>query len=111
MICAISFLYNSVRSQCESAVRGNMATSQHEGHANQLDLLIRAGNVSLWAHDLDTGAKVNARDMFFYRDRRALLCLVERRSNGGQSGSDHLGSNLHGVATRVIKPGLGGNKV
>ncbi|CAF89314.1 unnamed protein product, partial [Tetraodon nigroviridis] len=24
-----------------------MATSQHEGHANQLDLLIRAGNVSL----------------------------------------------------------------
>lgn len=24
-----------------------MATSQHEGHANQLDLLIRAGNVPL----------------------------------------------------------------
>lgn len=24
----------------------NMATSQHEGHANQLDLLIRAGNGS-----------------------------------------------------------------
>lgn len=41
-----------------------MATSQHEGHANQLDLLIRAGNVSLFAHDLDPGAKVNARCVF-----------------------------------------------
>lgn len=38
-----------------------MATSQHEGHANQLDLLIRAGNVFLYVHDLDLGAKVKAR--------------------------------------------------
>lgn len=87
-----------------------MATSQHEGHANQLDLLIRAGNVSLQVHDLDTGAKVKARDMLFYLDRRASVRLV-RRSNGGQSGSDHLGSTMHGVATRVIKPVLRGDKL
>lgn len=42
----------------------NMATSQHEGHANQLDLLIRAGNVTLCSHNPDKGASVNARLVF-----------------------------------------------
>lgn len=42
----------------------NMATSQHEGHANQLDLLIRAGNVSLCTYNLDPGAKVKALVVF-----------------------------------------------
>lgn len=39
----------------------NMATSQHEGHANQLDLLIRAGNVFLCTYNLDPRANANAR--------------------------------------------------
>lgn len=41
-----------------------MATSQHEGHANQLDLLIRAGNVSICFHIADPGANVNAGRVF-----------------------------------------------
>lgn len=41
-----------------------MATSQHEGHANQLDLLIRAGNVSFRTHHLDPGASSDARAVF-----------------------------------------------
>lgn len=64
VIWTSSFPYNSVRSQCESTARGNMATSQHEGHANQLDLLIRAGNVHFCTQSLDPGAKVNARLVF-----------------------------------------------
>lgn len=35
-----------------------------------------------------------------------LVRSVVRESNGGQSGSDHLGSDLHGVAPRLIKPCL-----
>lgn len=35
-----------------------------------------------------------------------LVRSVVRESNGGQSGSDHLGSDLHGVATRIVKPCL-----
>lgn len=41
-----------------------MATSQHEGHANQLDLLIRAGNVYLSTHNFDPGANFNVRVVF-----------------------------------------------
>lgn len=42
----------------------NMATSQHEGHANQLDLLIRAGNVSLCTCNFDPGADSNTGGVF-----------------------------------------------
>lgn len=42
-----------------------MATSQHEGHANQLDLLIRAGNLILYVYDFEPEAEVNARAAFF----------------------------------------------
>lgn len=42
----------------------NMATSQHEGHANQLDLLIRAGNVPSPTHGLELRARANVRGLF-----------------------------------------------
>lgn len=44
-----------------------MATSLHEGPANQLDLLIRAGNVSVFNSNLDPGAKLTARLCFYPR--------------------------------------------
>lgn len=47
----------------------------------------------------------------FNPDRCAWIRLVALWSNGGQSGSDHLGSRLHGVATRFIMPGLRGDYV
>lgn len=41
-----------------------MATSQHGGHANQLDLLIRAGNVTLYSCSRGMGANFNERLVF-----------------------------------------------
>lgn len=46
-----------------------MATSQHEGHANQLDLLIRAGNTILDVCDFEAEAGANARAAFVNLDR------------------------------------------
>lgn len=86
-----------------------MATSQHEGHANQLDLLIRAGNVfhpRLWCRCGTLGRRAG---QVFPRNRCAWPRVVALWSNGGQSGSDHLGSGLHGAATRFIPPALRGD--
>lgn len=84
-----------------------MATSQHEGHANQLDLLIRAGNTILDVCDFGPEAGARARGCVCSpRPRRVCSAVLVRESNGGQSGSDHLGSDLHGVATQSIKPGF-----
>ena len=54
-----------------------MATSQHEGHANQLDLLIRAGNVTLCCPHRDAGAAADARLAFVSR-AAAPQCAEER---------------------------------
>lgn len=57
-----------------------MATSQHEGHANQLDLLIRAGNIILYVCDFEAEAGASARAVFVNLDCGAsgpLCCCAE----------------------------------
>lgn len=94
--------YNSVNLQQGG---GNMATLRHEGHANQLDLLIRAGNVSLVYSRRPPGSSfLSAGCGLGSLGRCAPVRRRLRRSNGGQSGSDHLGSSLHGAASRRSEP-------
>lgn len=56
-----------------------MATSQHEGHANQLDLLIRAGNTIFDVCDFEPEAGAYARASFVNLDRGASGPLCSAR--------------------------------
>lgn len=56
-----------------------MATSQREGHANQLDLLIRAGNKIIDVYDFKPKARANARAAFVNLDRGASGPLCSAR--------------------------------
>lgn len=75
-----------------------MATSQHEGHANQLDLLIRAGNVIFRTRGFDLSC---ARLLFL--SASAAPPSAEKKCGEVMEGNQEvitLVSNLHGVATR-----------
>lgn len=82
----------SEKSMWTAAREENMATSQHEGHANQLDLLIKAGNVTFML-SFTTTQKLPwmYRSCFLKRVRCCFVRVGACWSNGGQSGSDHLG--------------------